>query len=152
MRLLFCKNDSYTSRFLMWLFKEDCSHVAIDFENQVYVSGLEGLKKVNPWDFITRNRIVHEIDLKIPPRQVAELHSIYSHFDPPKETLLIALDLMLKSYNGNYLCTKIYKALPEWFVYTIIKKKTDGVVTASRLYKLILEHICKDTVKILKTI
>jgi hypothetical protein len=139
----------------MWLFKEDCSHAALEFDTTtIYHSHLSGIKHSYFSDFITKNKIIHTIELKLTPEQNASLHAIYNYEGHKKwsaENLFILLDLWMKGERPDYLCTPVFKSLPDWLVCIGTKQRNFGLITAFRLYKLILEHIRSDTVKILKT-
>jgi hypothetical protein len=67
MRFYFTKNGLPGSKAIMWGLGEDCSHLAIGFDDFVIESRMgEGCGEAPKWEFLKRNKVVHTLTLKDP--------------------------------------------------------------------------------------
>jgi len=150
MRFIFYKNNTLLSRFVCMVLKEDCSHVAIDFgSGSLWEYGPFKTHKTGRNTFITKNKFCCTLDIKTTETQNSLLAISLPQYDGP---LLSGLYRWLfKKEKTNLFCTSLFRKLPPWLIFEKITQTDFGLITPCRLYKLILEHIREDTVKVENT-
>ena len=145
MRFLFCRNHRFLSRFLCWYFKEPCSHFAIEIEQTAYTGNP---KREAISDFLTHNEVVHFINLKLTDTQKRELIQQLLTLPSLVDKWKILYSIIFKKEQNKCLYNSVFEKFPSWLIPEGPRQRSFGLITAYRLYNLMLEHIRKDTVKI----
>lgn len=151
MRILFTASTTIMGRAIRWIFKEDCSHVAINFDRIVFHSNLLGVHLEWLDRFLDNCTIKHTIDVPLNLWQEEKVYQILNRVYDGKgydyggmlglayhglRLRFFGIPLPKKNDWGDpyrYMCMEIIEALKEQFPQLKLIKDIE-IVTPHQLY------------------